>query len=45
MRYKHIIGIEGIFVKFYRNRFGDGMVIKLDNGREYFAPINEFKLV
>lgn len=45
MRYKHITGIEGEFVRFYKGRFGDGMVIKLDNGKEYFAPINEFTLV
>lgn len=45
MRYKHITGIEGVFVKFYRNRFGEGMLIKLDNGREYFAPVDEFILI
>jgi len=45
MRYRHKTGIEGIFVRFYKGRFGEGMVIKLDNGGEYFAPVNEFVLI
>lgn len=44
MKYKHISGVIGTFVKFYRNKFGEGIVIKLDNGKEFFAPLNEFKI-
>ena len=46
MRYEHVLtGLVGTFVKFYRNRYGEGIIIKLDNGREYFAPVNEFRLI
>ena len=46
MRYVHVLsGKVGTFVKEFRNQYGDAIIIKLDNGREYYAPKHEFKLL
>lgn len=46
MRYVHILtGKVGTFVKEFRNPYGRAMIIKLDNGREWYAPYNEFRLL
>ena len=37
-----ISGNIGTFVKEFQNHFGDAIMIKLANGREYFAPKREF---
>ena len=44
-RYYHPCVGSGDFVREYNGRYGLGMIIKLDNGREWFAPINEFTRV
>ena len=44
-RYYHPCVGVGLFVKEYIGRYGKGLVIKLENGREWFAPINEFTLI
>lgn len=38
-----ISGNTGTFIKEFENRFGTAILIKLANGREYFAPKAEFK--
>lgn len=44
MKYVHILtGITGTFVKEFRNYYGDAIMIRLSNGREYYAPKHEFK--
>lgn len=44
MKYIHILsGKPGKFVKEFRNYYGDAIMIRLDNGREYYAPKHEFK--
>ena len=35
----------GDFVREYNGRYGLGLIIRLDNWREWFAPINEFTRV
>ena len=46
MKWMHLpTGNIGILVREFRNRFGDAMIIKLEDGREYFAPKNEFRLL
>lgn len=44
-RYYHPCVGVGLFVKEYIGTYGRGLVIKLKNGREWFAPINEFTLI
>lgn len=44
-RYYHPLVGYGDFVKEYNGRYGVGLIIRLDNGREWFAPINEFTRV
>lgn len=44
-RYYHPCAGYGDFVKEYKSRYGLGLIIRLDNGREWFAPINEFTRV
>lgn len=44
-RYYHPCVGVGLFVKEYIGIYGSGLVIKLENGREWFAPINEFTLI
>lgn len=40
----HILtGKVGVFVKQFRNYYGEAIMIRLDNGREYYAPKHEFK--
>jgi len=41
-RYYHPCVGYGDFVREYRGLYGLGLVIRLDDGREWFAPINEF---
>ena len=44
MRLVHIYtGKVGDFVKEFRNYYGDAIIIRLDNGREWYAPKREFK--
>ena len=35
----------GDFVKEYDGLFGRGLIIRLNNGQKWFAPVNEFTLV
>lgn len=44
-RYYHPSVGYGNFIKEYNGSHGRGLVIQLDNGRQWFAPIEEFKLV
>lgn len=44
-RYYHPCVGYGDFIKEYNGRYGKGLIIRLDNGREWFAPINEFTRV
>lgn len=44
-RYYHPCVGYGDFVREYKGRDGAGLIIRLDNGREWFAPINEFTRV
>ena len=44
-RYYHPCVGFGVFVKEYIGIYGRGLVIKLENGRKWFAPINEFTLI
>lgn len=44
-RYYHPCVGYGDFVREYKGRDGSGLIIRLDNGREWFAPINEFTRV
>jgi len=44
-RYYHPCVGYGDFVREYNGLYGLGLIIKLDNGREWFAPINEFTRV
>ena len=44
-RYYHPCIGYGDFVREYKGRDGAGLIIRLDNGREWFAPINEFTRV
>lgn len=40
----HVLtGNIGVCVKEFRNYYGDAILIKLDDGREYYAPKREFK--
>ena len=44
MKYVHVLtGKVGIFVKEFRNYYGDAIMILLDDGRQYYAPKHEFK--
>jgi hypothetical protein len=45
LRYYHPLVGTGDFIREYHGIYGKGLIIRLDNGREYFAPINEFSLV
>lgn len=36
-------GNTGIFIKEFHNYYGCAVLIKLNNGREYYAPKHEFK--
>jgi len=36
-------GNVGVFVKEFRNYYGDAIIIQLKNGREFYAPKHEFK--
>lgn len=42
-RYYHPLVGCGEFVREYVGYYGPGIIIRLDNGREWFAPKNEFK--
>ncbi len=42
VRYFHPAVGCGDFIKKYNGKYGMGMIIRLDNGREWFAPISEF---
>lgn len=44
-RYYHPCVGYGDFVREYRGLYGLGLVIRLDDGREWFAPIHEFTRV
>lgn len=44
-RYYHPCVGYGDLVKEYNGRYGLGLVIRLYNGREWFAPISEFTRV
>ena len=44
-RYYHPCVGYGDFVREYNGPYGLGLIIRLDNGREWFAPINEFTRV
>ena len=44
-RYYHPCVGYGDFVREYKGRDGAGLIIRLDNGREWSAPINEFTRV
>ena len=44
-RYYHPCVGYGDFVLEYNGRYGLGLIIRLSNGREWFAPINEFTRV
>ena len=44
-RYYHPCVGYGDFVREYNGRYGLGLIIRLSNGREWFAPINEFTRV
>jgi len=41
-RYYHPSVGVGDYVKEYSGIYGKGLIIRLSNGREWFAPINEF---
>ena len=44
MKYVHILtGKVGTLVKEFHNCYGDAIMIRLENGREYYAPKHEFK--
>ncbi|MGZ9675683.1 hypothetical protein [Flavobacterium sp. GNP001] len=44
MKYVHVLtGKVGTFVKEFNNYYGRSIMIRLDNGREYYAPAHEFK--
>lgn len=46
MIYVHILtGLVGVFVKEFRNYYGEAMMIRLENGREYYAPKHEFRQI
>ena len=44
-RYYHPCVGYGDFVREYNGCYGLGLIIRLENGREWFAPINEFTRV
>lgn len=41
----HLSGISGVLVKEFSNYYGEAIMIKLDNGREYYAPKGEFRTI
>lgn len=44
MKYVHILtGKVGTFVKEFQNPYGRAIMIRLDNGREWYAPAHEFR--
>lgn len=44
-RYFHPCVGYGDYVREYDGPYGKGLIIRLDNGREWFAPIHEFTRV
>ena len=40
-----ITGVSGIFVKEFTNNYGDAIMIRTDDGREYYAPKHEWVII
>jgi hypothetical protein len=46
MKYVHgLTGKTGTFVKEFNNPYGRAIMIRLDNGREWYAPAHEFEQI
>jgi len=40
-----VTGIEGIFVREFRNYYGDAIEVRTDSGKHYYAPKHEWKFI